>query len=224
MFERVLKPQSVLILNALLAGEKTLGELSEISGSSKPTIYQKYLKDLESFEIIEKTIVKTRVGREVRYRLRPWTAVISLDPVTGSGIAFSVRSPLDTKRLLLQQVDPKFYSDLIKFFDRYTTDETIVILFGSVASGSGTDKSDIDLLFLKDRWDSGKEAVLDAITDTSFEVFHRINPVFMTIDDFIQSNDALVTEIKKNGMILTGDMNTDGNIWSKVKRYSSITV
>ena len=227
MFETLLNPQSVKIINSLLGGDKSLDELSSILEVSKPGLKQKYLDRLERIGLIEKTIIKTKVGRQARYSLKPFTAVLNLDPATGSAICFSDRSPIDIRGVLLQQVDPDFRGDVKKFIDamdRSILSECTIILFGSVAVGKGTKKSDIDLLILKKSWDEGKEEVDRAEESVSLKVEHQLSPVTMTTEQFLSSDTIFLKEIKKDGIVIWGSLEMSGDLWHRMKRYSSISI
>jgi len=226
MYKNLFKPRIAEVLDALLQGEKTLDELSALLGSSKSNIKQQYLNDLERMDIVEKTIIRTKVGRQARFRLKPFTIVMSIEPVFGNFLLIESKAPIDPDRVLLHQVDGPFMNDIRRLLDNIDPlliRETLVILFGSVAVGKGTGKSDIDLLFLRDDWQESEESILNSISDISLDIDHRISPVFMRKSDFIDKKAVIIEEIKRDGIILNGRMVEDGVIWHQMKRYSSIT-
>jgi predicted nucleotidyltransferase len=101
----------------------------------------------------------------------------------------------------------------------------MIILYGSVARGEGTRKSDIDLLFLKDNWSKKeKNDILNLIASVSNRCNHQAKPLFKTIEEFEEMDKTLQKQIKGHGITLIDK----GKQWDKIKnqlrRYKSITI
>lgn len=88
-----------------------------------------------------------------------------------------------------------------------------VILFGSVARGQTTRRSDIDILILVPNYEGDKfKSLMDSIDQLASEVSGRhpakLVPVVMTMKDFEQSlkdKKRFATDVLKDGILLFGE-------------------
>ncbi len=210
------------ILNKLTSGKKTLSELAQALNISKPALI-KQLAELEQRKIIEKRIEKTSVGREAAYELKRFTSFFSLDQ--SRAIRIETDAEFDPACLLLEQVrEAEFKSDLhilLKAICRKLSKDDFIILFGSVAQGRGTWKSDIDIAVLSSRDAEWKRQVENLIAEASQKAAHQIKPKFIDFAAFKTNDSLFMREIKEVGIVLFGDL-FGGGIWKELKRYRNI--
>ncbi|MDI6888898.1 MAG: ArsR family transcriptional regulator [Methanocellales archaeon] len=228
MLDKLLKPSSKKIIESLLKKEKSLSELASELNISKPALL-KHLRNLKDIEVISEKEKKTHVGREIYYSLNQLSLVLLIDPKKAGIIGLKSKSSLDPRFLLLEQVEQEeFKSDLRKYLEKLEDmkqkPEFHVVLFGSVARGEGTWKSDIDLLFLRAQWKEDiKKKILDALSEAGMDTKHRVKPQFMRIDE-LKSDLLLPKEVKDSGLVIYGDLNKRLDIWKQMKRYKNITI
>ena len=112
----------------------------------------------------------------------------------------------------------QFKSELKTLFE-HLKKPPFTILYRSTAEGKATWKSDIDILFLKERWDD-PESIINIISDVNMEIEHQIKPEFKNFDQF-KKQTTLMDEIKHSGMVIYGELDEHPEIWTKMKRYRS---
>lgn len=211
------------ILNQLIAGRKTLSELAQALGSTKPALI-KQLAELEQKKLVEKRIEKTLIGREAAYELKRFTSFFSLD--SSRAIRIETGEEFDTAFFLLEQIkEEEFKSDLhilLKALLRKLSRDDFILLFGSVAQGRGTWKSDIDVAVLSSRGAEWKKQVEEIIAEASQKAKHQIKPKFVDFTVFENSESQLIQEIKDAGMVLFGDL-FRSEVWKELKRYRNIS-
>ncbi len=88
----------------------------------------------------------------------------------------------------------QFKSELKTLFENLKK-PPFTILYGSTAEGKATWKSDIDILFLKEKWDD-RESIINIISDVNMEIEHQIKPEFKNFDQF-KKQTTLMEEILK---------------------------
>jgi len=93
----------------------------------------------------------------------------------------------------------KVISDFELEIIKELTDIKKVILFGSVARGAYDEKSDIDLAIIKDKKDNKDNLKLARKTKKDYK---NIQTHFFTTKEFNKSKEPLITNIKKEGVIL----------------------
>ena len=216
------------IIEILLIKDKTLSEIAAEIGISKPTT-SAYLKRLEEYGLIEGTYEKNHVGRTIRYSLKSFHMVFSINPDSKISINFIADDSLDKDFVLLGNISQKELRKEVKEYLRgiikSSLEEYLIILYGSVAQGIGTRKSDIDLLFLKNKWSKKeKDEILGLTANASNQVDHQAKSLFKSIEEFENIDKTLKKEIKENGIIIY----EKGNQWDKIKqqlkRYKIITI
>ena len=216
------------IIELLLQNNRTLPEIATKLQISKPTT-SKYLKKLEEKRIITGTYEKTSVGRTIRYQLNPLQIVISINPKAQIILNFKADTSLDQDFLLLGAISQKEFREEVKKYlkeiKKASCEKYLILLYGSIARGEGTRKSDIDLLFLKQNWlKTEKDELLGYLALASNQVNHQAKPLFKNTTEFEQMDNTLKKEIKQHGIIIY----EKGNQWDKIKqqltRYKSITI
>jgi len=216
------------IIEILLQKDITLSEIAAEIKISRPTTSM-YLKRLEKSGIIKGNYEKNHVGRTIRYSLQSFHMIFSINPDTKRTINFIADTYLDEDFVLLGNVSQKeFRLEAKEYLRKIITSslkEYLVILYGSVAQGLGTRKSDIDLLFLKNNWSKKeKDEILNLIAFASSNCLHQAKPLFKTLKEFQEMDITLQKQIKEQGIILY----EKGKEWEKIKnqlkRYKIITI
>ena len=234
MLKKMLRKTSKDILEILIAeGEKSLSEITERIRLSKPAVSE-HLKDLESIGILSKRKEKTETGIETLYSLKQFMLALILNPASRSVISIKSFSPFSPSLLLLEQIEEnEFKEDLKKFLEailklKEKQKPSYIILFGSVARGEGTWKSDIDLCILHRNWNESdgpsKKQIEELISQVVMETMHNIKPHFFELLEFEEGNSLLLKEIKDSGFIIYGNIYGREHLWSQMKRYKNITL
>jgi len=224
---RIFNPSEQLIIEYLLTGEKTLSDIAQKLRFSKPGT-SKYLKKLEENGLVKGVYEKTTEGRTVRYHLEPFHCVLSLDPTSKTTLSFVVDDMFDPDFPLLGIITQKEMRSEVKQcleeLRKKQVNDVTVVLYGSVATGSATRKSDIDLLFVKDAWTKQeKEACLDAVADATEKLLHPVKPQFLTVSEFDSMDPVLQKEIKDQGVVVFESGRSWKSIQQRLRRYASIT-
>jgi DNA-binding Lrp family transcriptional regulator len=216
------------IIEILLQKDITLSEIASKIKISKPTTSM-YLKRLERSGIIKGNYEKNNVGRTIRYCLQPFHMIFSINPDAKRTINFIADTFLDEDFVLLGDISQKEFRLEVKEYLREimtsSLKEYLIILYGSVAQGLGTRKSDIDLLFLKNNWfKKEKDEILNLIASASNKCHHQAKPLFKTLKEFQEMDNTLQKQIIEQGIILC----EKGKEWEKIKnqlkRYKIITI
>lgn len=229
------------LLEALIEETRSLSDLEARTGVTKPTL-SKHLHDLEERGLVEKTMKTTARGREARYALRTYTAFSHIDPRKGALLAFESHDDWDLRFPLVEQVpQAEFRRDLRAYLDHLVgawegrADGPLVVLYGSVARGEGTWKSDIDWIVVLDprggqvetrgREPSATERrVRDALADAASEAEHALKAEFVSRTKFVERQDGIFGEAKREGLIVFGDLWGAWDLWKLVTRYRRITI
>ena len=216
------------IIEILLQKDITLSEIAAEIGISKPTTSM-YLKKLEEIGIIKGTYEKNHVGRSIRYSLQPFHIIFSIDPDTKIIINFIADTHLDEKFVLLGNISQKeFRVEVKKYLSNIITSslkEYLIILYGSVAQGIGTRKSDIDLLFLKNNWSKKEmDEILNLLAVASNKCNHLAKPIFKSTKEFEKMDKSIQKEIIEHGIILYEKGTQWGRIKHQLRRYKIITI
>ncbi len=231
MYCILFKETTKRIIENLLGGKKSLTELADIMDISKPALQQKYLGTLEELGIVSKRLEKNRKGREAYYYVERFSLFLSIDPENKRGISFTTSSRFQLPTLLLEQIpNREFREDLHLLMERMCdvacpNGSSYIIVFGSVARGEGTWKSDIDIAILQPQWDDETRKVyLDLLSELTMRTKHQIKPLFFSFEEFEYDDSALIREIKDFGIVIFGDIFGGENIWSKMKQHRNITI
>jgi len=220
-------PPQKRIIELLLTSDKTLPELASALGRSKPGA-SKYLKKLEELHIVTGTYERNVDGRTIWYRLQSYHMVLSIDPSSKTAFSFSADDALDTEFLFLGFIPQKEFRDQVKHYleELRKTDirRLTVVLYGSVAQGIATRKSDVDLLLIKEEWVKNEQnSILRLLADASERTTYPIKPLFLSVSEFEQLDPALKKEINDHGVILFEKGSPWEMIRKDLRRYKTIT-
>jgi predicted nucleotidyltransferase len=213
------------ILNLLLKGDKSLPEITDHLGISKPATL-KNLDEMERMNMIRSEMITTKVGRIKMFKIRAYSLLFSMDPQKGV-MFYQNNAAVNLNNPLVGQVEQDEFRNAVKIYMKNMTmklkKDFKAVLYGSIARGEGTSKSDIDILLLsKKEWNKKeKETIMDALHEGSIETQIQVKPLFWTIDNFLQKSDNLTERIKNEGMILY-DSIEDEKVWRAMKRYWNI--
>ena len=224
---RIFNPSEQLIIEYLLTGEKTLSDIAKKLRFSKPGT-SKYLKKLEDNGLVKGVYEKTTEGRTVRYHLEPFHCVLSLDPSLKTTLSFMVDDVFDPDFPLLGIITQKEMrievKQCLEELRKKQLNDVTVVLYGSVATGSATRKSDIDLLFVKESWTKmQQDACLEAVAEASETIQHPVKPRFLTPSEFDAMDSVLQKEIKDQGVIIFESGRSWQRMQQQLRRYASIT-
>ena len=225
MINQLFTPKPKQIITQLLKGEKSLTELSSIIGISKPTIL-KYLNNLEEIGMISSKIIITAIGREKRYSISAFSQVMNLDPTKGL-ITFSINEPLNFEFPLVGQIiQPKFRNSVkitLEQILKKSKSKLSLIVYGSIARGEATTKSDLDLLILcLNKWNNKSEnTIMDALYESVVRTQIQVKPLFKNLDEFIKKDDTITRQIKKEGIIIHDSLDSE-KLWKTMQRYWNI--
>jgi len=188
-----------------------------------------YLKRLEENGIIKGNYEKNHVGRTIRYSLQRFHIIFSINPDTKTTINFIVDTYLDEDFVLLGNISQKEFRLEVKEYlskiSKSSLEKYMIILFGSVAQGIGTRKSDIDFLFLKNKWlKKEKDEILNVIATASNTCNHQAKPLFKSIKEFENMDTSLQKQIKEQGLVLYENGSQWDRIKKQLKRYKIITI
>ncbi len=216
------------IIELLIQNDKTLSEISTEIDISKPAA-SKYLKKLEEQNIIKGVYERNTIGRTIKYSLQQFHIVFSVDPINKSIIGFKANEPIDTNYIYLGYIQQKEFREDVKNYlkeiNNINFDKYLIILYGSVAKGSAHQKSDIDLLFLKENWSKKeKEHVLQKIAIASDRCDHQAKPLFKSFKEFEDMDKSLQKEIKEDGIILYENGKQWSGIKQQLRKYKTITI
>ncbi len=223
------KPPRRNILEALLDGRRSLGELAGRLKISRPAA-SKHLKEMVVQGLLGEQMEKTDRGRTVYYELKRWTLLVSFDPELGRYLEFQTYEPFDEGRILIEQLSAgEFKEDLRELvgaldgLDKDVRPEC-VILFGSVARGQGTWKSDIDIALVREEWSNDIKDLLEAlISKVMVNTTHGFQPQFITSLKLEMGETTLLNEIRDTGLIISGGLFERRSIWKVMKRYKNIS-
>lgn len=226
----LLKPTVRRILDAMLAGAKTLTELSDATGISKSALLP-HLKALAALGAIEGTRLSTSTGTEAHYRLLDLSLHLSLRASGPVAISWAEPGAWSSEFPLVNQVrQPEVRAEIAGFLRALRgslgaqTDALVVILFGSAARGEATWKSDIDILILVADRDKAIEAkIAKATFEAQMASQHAFSTTFVTRAEWPDGRKRLVQEAKEEGIIVWAPRGEEAP-WSTLKRYRAINL
>ncbi|PTD94088.1 hypothetical protein C9439_04405 [archaeon SCG-AAA382B04] len=213
------------IINQLLKEEKTLTELHKQIEISKQALL-KHLNKMEKKDIIKSKEFKSKKAREKKYKLNNFSALISINK-NGFATKYTSNSPINPKFPLINQIPQKKYREPIKHIIKktnYPKKPITIIIFGSVAHGDATWKSDIDIAYLSKKWKKDeKNKIIQNLSEINInqDIEAQINPTFLTYQELQNNAETLHKEIKKDGILVFSSREKE-NLWNKLKRYKSL--
>ena len=230
MLERILgDTQRRIVEHLIREGERSLSHITEEMNLSKPSV-SRHLKELVDLGMVKERKERTSAGRESLYSPNRFALLLVINPDARSIVSIETQSRFSLPFMLLEQVkDKEFKEDLEALLDAISQlkeDERpiAVILFGSVAEGKGTWKSDIDVAILSPTWSKTlKGRVEELISDAGMKTKHQVKPHFLVSQQLEGEESMLVKEIKMSGMIIYGDLYGESVPWKEMERYKSIT-
>lgn len=214
------------IIQEILNGNATLTTISNSLGISKPAL-SKHLKNLEEHGIIKGSYEKTSQGRIITYQLRSFNLIYSYDQKNNNLIYFTTTSPLNQHFPFLGMVQQREWRDEIEIYLRslkpQNYESLLIILYGSVAQGNATRKSDIDLLLLKENWTQQEiDEIYEILSTVSTTTTHQAVPLIKTKQQFEYLYPSLRKEIRNDGIILFQKGKTWNKVIKELKRYKTI--
>lgn len=213
------------ILSEIIEGEKTLSELSKAVEISKQAAL-KHLQALEEEGIITSN-KKKQGGKQVRiFSLENYTSLTFADS-SGYVVNFTADTSLDPRFPLAGQIpQKKFRRETIDYLEAVSNLEIqplSILVFGSVARGEATWKSDIDAAFLTTEWtENSKNSVYERLSSVTLEseAERSLNPHFKTYET-LESDDRVSEEIRSHGLLIYTTEKRDPT-WKILKKYRSI--
>jgi predicted nucleotidyltransferase len=181
------KKSKVKILRLLISNDEReycLDDIAKSTVMSCGTIYPSLNELLET-----RIIVQRKVGRSILYK------------VNKSHILFSkIKEIMELEKNSLLKVAQEFTSSISKEYI------SAIVLFGSVARGDFTEKSDVDILVVYKNEIAKKQVgdVVDTILDT-YDV--HVMPIFLTqkeIEARVKRFDNFIITVMNEGHLLYG--------------------
>jgi predicted nucleotidyltransferase len=224
----IIHQRSLRIIELLADGEKSLTELAGKLSVTK-TMALRMLTDLEKSGLIQSHIIKNNNGRLRQFKLKEFSLVISYDSKTASVLSFRADAPMDLSNPLIGQVSQAEFRRSVQTYLKAVelpSGESAVILFGSAARGNAGAKSDLDLLFLADKWDKpSTDRIRNALADAVINAGHQAISHFRTFGDFLNDNSSMARSIRKEGLIIqVHGQNQAENLWMAMQRYRNISL
>lgn len=211
------------VVNLLLDGGKSLIELSEKVDMSKPALL-KHLDSLEDKGVVQSFKEKSRSGRRKIYKLKDFSTCFSVSE-EGYAVYFEADSAFNPKFPLVNQIPQKKLRNAVLEYLKAVEgvkSPLSVIIFGSVARGEATWKSDIDAMFFSDSWKDKEDIILEKLSDISMneDIETSMSPHFHLYGD-LEKGGRLIKEVKKEGIVAhtTGE---DEKLWKFLERYGTI--
>jgi predicted nucleotidyltransferase len=213
------------ILNLVIKEEQSLTDITNQLQISKPTAL-KYLNSMENLQLITSKYQKTRQGRVKRYEIGSYSFVFSADKERGI-LLFSIDDQLNIENPLVGQIPQKLFREAVNVYiteiSKSIGEACAVIVYGSIARGEATAKSDIDMLLLSEKkWNKqSRSAVMKKLYKGVLKTQIQAKPLFLSIDEFKQKNKGVFGRIKTEGIIVQNSLKGD-DVWKAMKRYWNI--
>lgn len=244
----LLRPSARRILEALLDGPLTLTELAARCGVTKPSV-SRPLRELESLGAIRRHELRDARGREVQYSLVGVSIHLEIHPEERYAISWASTGPNASGDLLLAQIrDPALRAELQTLLGAWRvqlaartdptdpTPSTIagpipwwerisLVVYGSVARGEATWKSDIDVLVVgaTDVPASIRNVMLDAAADVETTTKHAVRVQFTTLALFLAADRVIDREAREEGVVVHAGGGED-RLWPAMTRYRRISI
>lgn len=219
------------IVDALLPGRLSLTILAERIGVTKPSLLRR-LRALEEEGVVRQIMVPTETGRESFYELLPVSLHLEIKPQAQAAISWATTGFVHPVFPLSAQVEDEesrrevcgLLGGLEAGLDD-TWHEVFVVLFGSVARGEQTWKSDIDLLLVggPEFTKPQKERVLQTFAVLTSELKHAPRCHFTNRSDFLAGRRTLDREAAEDGLVMH-DPWGDDDLWRVMKRYKRTAI
>lgn len=229
----LLRPTARRILDTLLQGPASFGELADATGLTKAGL-QRPLANLELLGVISRTYRPVPGSREVVYALEGCSLRLDIRPpvesVPGAALAWASPGRVDPEFPLAGQVPkPRDREEVVTALRRLRDgapdawDALFVVLFGSVARGESGAKSDIDLLLVLPREDRAlRERLADLVARAQVDLTLPLQPFFTTRRAFLDAKTRIDAAAARDGLILHGDPR-ERSLWNRMTRYGTIS-
>ncbi|HVL48244.1 MAG TPA: nucleotidyltransferase domain-containing protein [Candidatus Thermoplasmatota archaeon] len=221
--ERAYRPTAERLLWALAPDWAVSGVYEARFDMTKPAL-QRALDGLVRAGFAESRVRRTSRGRVKEYRARPFSIAWIRRP--RFSVAWTATGSVPAGRELLLQVDEgEFRDDLVRVLQAvgaspFAANVRFVVLFGSVAAGEATWKSDLDVIFLVDAAMTATRADLrDRLADPDLGLAHPVRPFFASPSEFVASDGTVYREARMNGIIIAGDLDRGEDVWAAMARY-----
>lgn len=220
--------RTIKVLSLLARGNRTLSQIQKDLDVSKPMAL-KALSKLEKEGFVRSFIKKTKKGREKEYLLEQFSLVLSYDLKKRGFLAFRSQSPLSLENPLIGQIDQLRFQKATEVYlnaisSAFKKRGIAVILFGSIARGEGTRKSDIDLLFVASSWTKKEKGrINNLLADSVHKASYQAIPHFWKREKLVNDSSNMARSIRDEGIIIftRGEVN---DIWQTLKRYKNISL
>lgn len=214
------------IVSELVKGERTLSELTDAVEISKPAVL-KHLKALEEEGVVNSRKAKRENAMVKIYSLEDYTSLTSTS-ARGYVISFAANTSLDLRYPLVGQVPQReFREEITNYLEAVSKIEIAplsIVVFGSVARGEATRKSDIDAVFLTEEWsEASKNKIYEKLSSAAIEegdIERSLNPHFRSYGT-LEGDEDLMKEVRSDG-ILIYTTKRDDPTWFHLKKYKSI--
>ena len=213
------------ILNMLVKNEQSLTNITNQLQISKPTAL-KYLNSMESVKLITSQYYKTRQGRVKKYKIGSYSFVFSVDKDKGM-ILFSNDELLNIENPLVGQIPQKKFREAVNIYIKEIlksfSEQGAIIIYGSIARGEATAKSDIDMLLLADKkWTKkSRSIIMKNLYKGVLKTQIQAKPMFLSFDEFNRKKSGVYARIKTEGLIVHDTLES-GGLWRAMKKYWSI--
>jgi len=182
------KKSKIKILRLLMSNNNQdycLDDIAKFTGMSCGTIYPSLNELLET-----RLIVQRKAGRSILYKINKNHTLFN-----------KIKELIEMEKKSLINITKEFISDLTK------DNISAIILFGSVARGEFTEKSDVDILVVY-KGEKTKKQVRD-LADKILDTYDtHIVPIFLTqkeIQDRIKRFDNFIITVVNEGRLLYGE-------------------
>jgi len=213
------------VLEQFIDGPKTLSQVQQFLGVSKPMAL-KTLSKLEKDGLLSSVMIKNRIGQEKQFLLRSFSMVVSFDMGSKTMLSFVSDGPLSYRYPLLGQVQQARFRDAIKTYldavvGPFKKPTYAIVVYGSVARGEGTNKSDLDLMLLSSDWSENEKSKVRELLANAVHIAQVLaKPMFWTLTK-LSSDETLPRAVRKEGIIVYSQGEVD-LIWQIQRRYKSI--
>lgn len=228
----VLSAGQARLVEALLDGPRTLTDLVKQTGLSKPVVHR-YGKELSDAGFVRRIEERTHRGRQVSFAVLDATVHFEIREAPGIVLQWIALGKTWPDHPLVGQVaDPGAREEVAKALtilgaalEGERWDETQAILFGSVARGEHTWKSDIDLLLVSDAADDARfrDDARDAIASMQQEFRHPPRLHFAKATSFTAGRHRLGPAVYDEGVMVYDGIGGNTQTWKTLRRYKRIS-
>lgn len=230
----LLKPTARRVLDILLAGPASLTTLSEKTELSKPSLLR-HLNEMESLGVLSRAYRSEGSVREAVYSLEGCSLHLELRPGQDgrAGVALGWATPGETAPAfpLLAQIRPQGaradVAEVLRALESGAPEawpHLFVIVFGSIAKGEATRKSDIDLMVvLPDEDRHLQDRLADILARAQERTTLPIQPFFATRASMLTRAAKMEAIAAREGVVVHADHRRT-ELWTCMTRYRTISL